>query len=178
MPERVRPQPTSTAASSRTPINPGRAHAGSSECRDGGRAGALSRREAGGATGGSVTVAMAGASTATVRAPWGPAGRFLRARSVSAERVERRGDHRADADLERGLDDRREARIVVGRDVVGDPAGLLGPAVGAGVGAADVPEDRGHAPLGPERAEVLARRHGRRELADGLVAELRTQRGG
>ena len=41
-----------------------------------------------------------------------------------------------------------------------------------------VPEDRGRAPLGAERAEVLAGEDRRCELVDAVVAELAAQRGG
>ena len=46
------------------------------------------------------------------------------------------------AGLKRGVDDWSELGVVVRGDVIGDPAGLLGLAVGGRVSAADVPEDR------------------------------------
>src|SRR5579871_5869964 len=60
------------------------------------------------------------------------------------------------AGLERWMDGGREPWVVVGRDVVGDAAGLLGLAVGVRIGAADVPEDRRDVPFAAEGSEVLA----------------------
>jgi hypothetical protein len=51
------------------------------------------------------------------------------------------------------MDDRRKARIVVGRDLV-EPTRLLGVRVAVGVCAADEPEHRGRLPLRAERSEI------------------------
>src|SRR5690242_17359332 len=53
--------------------------------------------------------------------------------------------------------DRGEARIVIGGNIA-DPACVLGFRVDAGIGAADKPEHRRHAPLCSERSEILAGR--------------------
>src|SRR5215472_260495 len=52
---------------------------------------------------------------------------------------------------------RCEARVVIRRNVP-NPALVLGFRVNVGIGAADEPEDRRRAPLGPERSEVLTGR--------------------
>src|SRR4051794_3912524 len=86
MPERVSPQPTSTAARSSTPARPARCHAGAgggSGARSGGSAGAGRA----GATGRSVTVDMEPESARTVRGAWGPPGNFLRSALVPLGRV-------------------------------------------------------------------------------------------
>src|SRR4051812_27964788 len=110
--------------------------------------------------------AVLGAIAADQDGPW------LAQRHSAGERVEGRGRHGLDAGLERRVDDGGELRVVVGRDVLGDAARLLGPAVGVSVGAADVPEHRRDAPPGPEGPEVLARRIWRGQLAYAPVAEL------
>src|SRR3954451_2413080 len=84
MPERVRPQPTSTAASTRTPTSPSRAHAGprSDVAGSGGR---MEGARAGiaGAGGRSVKIDMRQASARALRIPWAQAGKSLRARPAS-----------------------------------------------------------------------------------------------
>ena len=55
------------------------------------------------------------------------------------------------------MDHRREARVVIGRDLA-NLALLLRFRVHVRISAADEPEDGWHAPLGSERSEVLAGR--------------------
>src|SRR3954454_22395318 len=93
------------------------------------------------------------------------------ATSGSAELVERGHGDGLHAGGERGVDDRREPGVVVGRDVVGHAARLLGATVLLRIGAADVPEHRWHLPLGAEGPEVLAGRHGSGELVDAIASE-------
>src|SRR3712207_5947645 len=76
------------------------------------------------------------------------------------------------------MDDRREVRGVVCRDILRDPSGLLGLVVSVGGGPADVPEHRGSVPLRPEGAEVLAGGDRRGELLDAVVIEIRTEGSG
>ena len=84
-----------------------------------------------------------------------------------------RGDYYGfDAGLERRVDDQGKVWRVVGRDVLGDPSGLLGLAVGVRVDAADVPEYRRRIPLGSEGAEVFADGERLGELLDAVVAEV------
>src|SRR5690242_17052507 len=66
-------------------------------------------------------------------------------------------DHqRLHARFERRMDDRCEARVVVGRKLTQAPVRFC-LCVHVGVGPADEPEHRRRMPLGAERAEILAR---------------------
>jgi hypothetical protein len=79
-----------------------------------------------------------------------------------------------DAGLQGRIDDRREARVVVGRDLV-EPACLLGFRVTIGVGATDEPEHGGRVPLGAEGPEILARRR-RSGLTHPLCGKMPAER--
>src|SRR5690348_4809374 len=69
----------------------------------------------------------------------------------------RRDDQRLNSCFECRMDDRQKARIVIRRNLV-EPACSFGLRVRLGIGPADEPEHRGHAPFGAERSEILARR--------------------
>src|SRR5437870_13859783 len=101
------------------------------------------------------------ALTTPKRVKMGAFYRVLRLMELAAEfgytTCPRGYDHRRHACLQRGMDHGREARIMIGRNLV-HPACLLRLRVHGGISPADKPEYRWGVPRSSEAAKVLARR--------------------
>src|SRR5579859_5920728 len=104
---------------------------------------------------------------------YAPLNRFPRPErsAVSGRQPGLRGnDQRFHASLQGRMDDRREMRVVIRRDLV-ELASRFRLRVQVGVGTANKPEHRWDVPFGSIQAEVLARRR-RLRLHHALVSEL------